>query len=491
MIIAKKYYTSSIAVLLLSLFYFFVSSNYALAGSMYFSPSSISRAAGQTFSVSVRVNTDGQAINAAQGSIVFDPQKAEVASISKSGSIFNLWTQEPKFSNTEGTVEFEGGLPNPGYGGAAGQLITISFRPKTATTINGSSDISLVSGAILANDGQGTNILTNLGKLSLTVTPTNNSPISTSKPEVSTSTDSSTPAIKSSTHPDSTKWYANKNPSFDWDLPKSVTAVSYLVTDKPESNPGPNSDGLIAKASTIDIADGIHYLHVKFKEDGIWGPIAHFQFNVDTTAPHAFEVNVADVAPTVLKRDLTFSTIDDASGIDRYEIKVGGGEPKVVSADQQSQSVTLTSGTNTVQVKAIDRAGNSVTASKDIEVTAPPTVSLGIAKWFSKPFDLLSNFLTKYGLWLLAAAGLIGLMLHLMKLFSTAYHSIIRHLKKERALKADMHQPDPVLHKIMKDMQEEIKFLNTVAKRRRLGPEEKYLKSKIEEYLKVIKNFQK
>ena len=106
MIIAKKYYTSSIAVLLLSLFYFFVSSNYALAGSMYFSPSSISRAAGQTFSVSVRVNTDGQAINAAQGSIVFDPQKAEVASISKSGSIFNLWTQEPKFSNTEGTVEF-------------------------------------------------------------------------------------------------------------------------------------------------------------------------------------------------------------------------------------------------------------------------------------------------------------------------------------------------------------------------------------------------
>src|SRR6185369_15788193 len=87
----------------------FFSASFANAASLYFSPSSLSRSSGQTFSAIIRVNTEGQAINAAQGSVIYDPAKIEVVSISKAGSIFNLWTQDPTFSNSEGTLSFEGG----------------------------------------------------------------------------------------------------------------------------------------------------------------------------------------------------------------------------------------------------------------------------------------------------------------------------------------------------------------------------------------------
>src|SRR3989344_3274615 len=84
-------------------------------GSLYLAPSSGNISVGQSFLLVLRVNTGGTAINAAEGSIVFDPAKLSVSSVSKSGSIFTIWAEEPKFSNAEGTVEFAGGVPNPGY----------------------------------------------------------------------------------------------------------------------------------------------------------------------------------------------------------------------------------------------------------------------------------------------------------------------------------------------------------------------------------------
>ena len=73
--------------------------NYVRAqnGSLYFSPSSGTVSVGQTFSLVIRVNTGGVAINAAEGSVVFDEQKLSVVSVSKSGSIFTIWANEPEF----------------------------------------------------------------------------------------------------------------------------------------------------------------------------------------------------------------------------------------------------------------------------------------------------------------------------------------------------------------------------------------------------------
>src|SRR3990167_3011250 len=197
----------------------FVSSNYtsAQSGSLYFSPSSGSVIAGQNFSIVIRVNTGGVAINAPEGSVVFDSAKIQITSISKSGSIFTIWAEEPKFSNAEGTVEFAGGVPNPGYSGASGTVFTVNFKAKTATTIKGYTDIVMVSGAILANDGEGTNILASLGKATYYIGPAG-IPVATPLAPTGTQPIQET-VITSTTHPDSEKWYSNNDPIFQWELP--------------------------------------------------------------------------------------------------------------------------------------------------------------------------------------------------------------------------------------------------------------------------------
>ena len=71
----------------------------AQAASLFVAPSSGNYNVGSNFSIVVKVNTSGQPINAAEGVIVFNPNELSVVSLSKSGSIFNLWVQEPEFSN--------------------------------------------------------------------------------------------------------------------------------------------------------------------------------------------------------------------------------------------------------------------------------------------------------------------------------------------------------------------------------------------------------
>ena len=97
-----------------------------------FSPSSGEYAVGGVFSVSVYVSSADQAMNAASGAISFPPDKLEVISLSKTGSIFTLWVQEPLFSNSSGAVNFEGIALNPGFTGIGGKLITVNFKAKAA-----------------------------------------------------------------------------------------------------------------------------------------------------------------------------------------------------------------------------------------------------------------------------------------------------------------------------------------------------------------------
>src|SRR3989344_3988229 len=99
----------------------------AHAATLNFSPPSGSYNAGSTFSVNVTVESSDQAMNAASGVVSFPWDKLEVVSISKTGSIFSLWPAEPSFSNSAGTVSFEGVALNPGYTGAGGKILTITF----------------------------------------------------------------------------------------------------------------------------------------------------------------------------------------------------------------------------------------------------------------------------------------------------------------------------------------------------------------------------
>lgn len=148
------------------------------ADTLFVSPTSGNYNVGQTFSLRVLVSTSGKAVNAISGSVSFPRDQVQVTSVSKTGSILSLWVVEPTFSNAVGSVNFEGVVPNPGYIGSSGTVLTINFR----VVATGDAPIRVSSGSILANDGLGTNILRTMGTSSFTLSPAPASSPNVSKP---------------------------------------------------------------------------------------------------------------------------------------------------------------------------------------------------------------------------------------------------------------------------------------------------------------------
>ena len=346
----------------------------AANASLYLSPSTGVYTVGNTFSITVKVNTGGMAINAAEGTLVYSSDKLEVVSLSKSGSIFSLWTTEPIFSNSNGTVEFGGGAPNPGYTGAAGQIITITFKAK----ISGTATISFSSGAVLANDGQGTNILGSLGNGSYTlqvgvVTPPAPTPTTVPTAEPTRISAPPAPTITSVIELRPDNWINSNNPEFKWDLTNDITGVSIMLTDKPDSNPGSNSDGLFNSKTYENLADGAYYLHLKLKNNVGWSPITHFKIQIDTQPPHPFEVIVEEGTETDNPQPtLRFETTDDFSGLSFYEVITGEQEvARLNLSDVKHNPYRMRlslPGRYNIIVKAVDQAGNNTLAMTTINI---------------------------------------------------------------------------------------------------------------------------
>ena len=297
----------------------------AYAASLYFSPSSSSYTVGSTIPLNVYVASIDQAMNAASGVISFPPDKLEVASISKGGSIITLWVHEPSFSNRTGKINFEGIVLSPGFIGDDGKAITINFKVKAA----GNAVLDFSSGSVLANDGQGTNILTRLGTANLSLGgAASQAPESTTPAElIGTPT---APKISSPTHPDTNKWYALNDAKFTWPLPADVVASRLLAGGAPQSVPTITYIPAINSKEVSDLADGVWYFHVRLKNKAGWGGISHFRFQIDTEKPSSFDIQeISRKDKTDPRARFKFNAKDKTSGIDHYEVQIdeGGQQP--------------------------------------------------------------------------------------------------------------------------------------------------------------------
>ncbi len=371
--------------LVILLFTSFISSNptQAAGASLYLYPNTGTFVLGSTFRVSVKVNSGGQSINAAEGSISFDADKLAVVSVSKGGSIFNLWTTEPKAGGS--SISFGGGIPQPGYNGTAGHIITITFKAKKV----GTAQVSFTSGAVLANDGKGTNILASMGSGSYTISPRVEAPktstkttnTKTTKTEIRKEIDQNRniPKISSPTHPDQEAWYRDRTVKFTWELPDGVTGVSLAFNHEVEADPGSISDGLFNEKEYTEVEDGVWYFHLKFKDKLGWGGIAHYRVQIDNSPPLPFTIEYKQED----KNDwpvLFFKTDDEVSGILKYEIIVGSLEEKgyKVKPDEPSIKVSnLEVGKHVALVKAIDKAGNITVSTGEfvIEPIEAPVIT--------------------------------------------------------------------------------------------------------------------
>lgn len=340
----------------------------AEAATLYLSPSSSSSSVGNIVTVKVLVDTQGRAINNSDGIIQFPADSLEVLSISKNQSIFSIWVEEPKFSNNEGTISYNGGIPNPGYTGANGEILTATFKVKKT----GPASIVFSDSTVRENDGRGTDILSSKLPATIQIGPavvdTPVVPVVSSLPPK--------PIVKSLTHPEQDGWYSETTGTFSWTVPAGVTSLQTILSKNPAAVPSITYDRSVSQRTVNNLSDGILYFHVRYLNNVGWGPTAHYKIQIDTTPPELSSLRVENVDG----RDVvTFASKDSLSGIERYELsiddqasielKTSEGNPQYVLPVQNPSTHRLT-------VVAFDKAGNKseITTSFDSSPIKEPTI---------------------------------------------------------------------------------------------------------------------
>jgi hypothetical protein len=355
----------------------------ALAAQFFFSPDKGDVITGQQFDVSVKIKTDGdETLNGAQAKITFDANLLQVVSISKENSLFNLWIQDPAYSNADGTIDFIGGVSG-GISGDSLQGIKISFKAKSEGTANLS--VNQDESQITANDGLGTNILTQvLGAIfKITAAPPPPvvkpgvppppvvvptppiaqvpPPIQIVRPVIISKKLPITPELQITLYPNPEQWY-NKSVSFlaQWPLPEDITGiVSSINKNSSDILKSPKSEGLFENKVFPPVEEGINYLHIAYENTAGRGKPTNYKLAIDTTPPLSFEVTAKEGSSTSnAQPTLTFATDDQLSGIDYYQIKIPGFDP-IITKETSYKLPLLSPGNYRVSVKAFDKAGNA------------------------------------------------------------------------------------------------------------------------------------
>ncbi len=353
---------------LLVVFFTVVSFTHAYAANLIISPSSITTKAGRTFSVDIVVNNNLDAINAVSADIVFPKDALQIVSVSKKSSFISLWAEEPTFSNEKGTLSLEGVALNPGFNKATGNVLTVTFKALQA----GNVSISVKSGAVLANDGNATDVLKTTGSAFVYVDEAAAEAVPVKETLV--------PIITSTTHPDSNLWYGRRDASFEWKLPDGVTAVRTVYSEKETDTPSKVYDPPIANRTFTADADGIMYMLVQFRNKNGWGAIAKYKFQIDTSAPEELKASFPDGNVTTNQTPaISVLAEDKLSGVGKITMSIDNGQPVEFLIDPSNlyHLPKQSSGNHTVVISAIDNAGNTSTVSLDytIQTITPPVIT--------------------------------------------------------------------------------------------------------------------
>ncbi|OGF24937.1 hypothetical protein A2303_06520 [Candidatus Falkowbacteria bacterium RIFOXYB2_FULL_47_14] len=347
----------------------------AAGATLFLSPAAGTYAVGKSFTVNVMVNSGGGVgVNAAEGTIKYDPAYLSIGSLSKTGTIFSLWTAEPVFSNTEGKISFGGGSPSA-YKGAAGSIFSINFTAKKA----GETAVNFTSGIVLAADGKGTNVFSGFGQAKYVLEDkAGGEETPKPKPKDEPKKDEPkgilppTPEISSPTHPETDIWYTDNRPEFEWKILSDLTNVSYLINDNPTADPGVTPEGIVETKKFDPVKDGTWYFHLKYQNRYGWGNPAHRKFMVDSTPPESFRVTVDNESDSTNPTPkIIFKTTDKTSGLDYYGLQIGTQSIRLSVAEMEQgfyRPSALAPGEYHMDVAAFDKAGNAASSSATFTV---------------------------------------------------------------------------------------------------------------------------
>lgn len=387
---------------------FFVLPVFAFGATLSITPLSSSIRVGETLTVNVVVSSPGQAINAAAGAVSFPTDKLEVVSLSRSGSILTLWVQEPSFSNAAGTISFEGVVPNPGFSGSSGKIVTITFRSKSA----GSANVSFSSPSILANDGEGTEILTGATGSTIAV---QNALTPTQEPGA-TIPEGGTVAVTSPTHPDQNAWYQSHEVEFNWQNVADTTAVRLGYGLNSQGVPQVNYQPPISQRKLV-FEDGVTYFSLQEKTPSGWGDIYRYRVQIDTVVPEPFTIELVPEPGNTDKVLARFQAFDKLSGIGKYDLIINGELWKsFLPPELRIDGIALPQtgvGTSTLKVIAYDKANNATSAETRYFSTAPKeeTSSSGnpaFSARIARTLGILTDNILSIALFVVLALGLVA-----------------------------------------------------------------------------------
>ncbi len=430
----------------------------ARAATVSLTPMVSSISAGNIVTVHVMVNTQGVAINDGSATIQFPTDLLEVVSVSKSSSIFSLWVEEPTFSNSAGTVTFDGGVPTPGYQGGSGDMLDITFRAKKT----GAASILVTNVNVLANDGQGTDVFSGSSNDTITITPSvPAAPIQTpapiAKPAATPTVIQTTPTdttvhITSSTHPSQTAWYAQNTAQLGFDLPPKTAAIKFLVSQDQTTVPTKTYKPAITQKSTDALTDGTWYVQVSALAGGVWGPVSTYTLNIDTMPPRLSITSLVYSSDTKTVT-VTGSAQDDTSGFGSLSLVVDGVDARSDVAGLLTQGTVqvpldASPGQHVVKVRAVDRAGNYMD-SQDFYVMVPaepyvPKGVVAVTTWYVETHG--SMVLVVLALCISLLSLIFNVILwNKLRIYRKRPHSGVVHMReqtKERLmdLKKDLHK---------------------------------------------------
>lgn len=362
--------------------FFSVPTVFASDAAIFLSPITGVYTTGTPFTLAVMVGSGGEAVNAVEGRLEFDPKELEIISTDISSSVLTSWTVTPTFTNESGELSFAGLLATSTVL-TRGEMLKFTVKPLRT----GELHIRFATGAAVhAADGTGGNILSQLsGGVYVTkpfeVSPTPSSVGDAAEGQGEVLGAATGTNITSSSHPDQERWYATGTALFNWITPPNTQSI-LLAFNKKENGEGVNPySATIEEKQIRDIKDGVWYFHLTRLGASGEKDTTTYRINVDTTPPVGVSVSEAvRETASIPNVGIALTATDSTSGVDHYAFEL----------DQLPESIWTDNGTHirifegvsvgvhTLTVSAVDKAGNRTSGRLEFAVEYLPTPALTI-----------------------------------------------------------------------------------------------------------------
>jgi hypothetical protein len=134
---------------------------------------------GDTFIMNIRLDNQGECVNAAQVTVRYDNKVLDAVDFSRGESILTLWVDVPKIDHTAGTITFSGGIPggycgrvvgDPGLSNLLGKIVFNTTGNQITASPGAVAQIHIAEDSeVLLNDGLGTKAILTVKSAQVTV----------------------------------------------------------------------------------------------------------------------------------------------------------------------------------------------------------------------------------------------------------------------------------------------------------------------------------